>query len=279
MDEEFEAALAADQRRRRRRPGSPPGSTPPAGADAARRLGQGFTFATVSSDLVHLELAAADHLAAAAGAALSRARHPGHRRRPARPARLRTASRRPSSRRPRCSPTPPTSPCSATASLGCVWFGGTQEGVADIDVWFSRLEAGADGWSDPVRLSDDPTRSEQNPILFTAPDGRLWLLHTAQHAGNQDTSFVRVRISDDDGAHLEPDRGPCWRPTAAASSCASPRWCLPRARGCCPSFTCVRVPGEKWVGDQDTSSVWVSTDEGGSLDRARGAGLDRAACT
>jgi 4-hydroxy-2-oxoheptanedioate aldolase len=40
----------------------------PAGADAARRLGQGFTFATVSSDLVHLERAAADHLAAAGGA-------------------------------------------------------------------------------------------------------------------------------------------------------------------------------------------------------------------
>lgn len=32
------------------------------GEDAARRLGQGFTFATISCDLVHLERAAADHL-------------------------------------------------------------------------------------------------------------------------------------------------------------------------------------------------------------------------
>ena len=39
----------------------------PAGADAARRLAEGFTFATVSSDLAHLERAAADHLAAARG--------------------------------------------------------------------------------------------------------------------------------------------------------------------------------------------------------------------
>jgi 4-hydroxy-2-oxoheptanedioate aldolase len=39
----------------------------PAGADAARRLAEGFTFATVSSDLTHLERAAADHLAAARG--------------------------------------------------------------------------------------------------------------------------------------------------------------------------------------------------------------------
>jgi 4-hydroxy-2-oxoheptanedioate aldolase len=35
------------------------------GDDAARRLSEGFTFATVSSDLVHLERAAADHLAKA----------------------------------------------------------------------------------------------------------------------------------------------------------------------------------------------------------------------
>lgn len=39
----------------------------PSGADAARRLAEGFTFATVSCDLVHLEHAAADHLAAARG--------------------------------------------------------------------------------------------------------------------------------------------------------------------------------------------------------------------
>lgn len=37
----------------------------PDGATAHRRLAQGFTFATVSSDLVHLEQAAAAHLAAA----------------------------------------------------------------------------------------------------------------------------------------------------------------------------------------------------------------------
>jgi len=37
------------------------------GAQAARRLDQGFTFATVSSDLDHLEAAAAHHLAAARG--------------------------------------------------------------------------------------------------------------------------------------------------------------------------------------------------------------------
>ncbi|TYC25129.1 hypothetical protein FXF52_07470 [Micromonospora sp. MP36] len=90
--------------------------------------------------------------------------------------------------------------------LGCVWFGGTQEGVADISVWFSRLPAGTDRWSDPVPLSDDATRSEQNPVLFAAPTGELWLLHTAQHAGDQDTAVVRARVSPDSGRTWGPVR-------------------------------------------------------------------------
>ena len=37
-----------------------------------------------------------------------------------------------------------------------------------------------------------------NDLTF-APDGRLWLIHTAQKSGNQDTAFVRCRISADNG--------------------------------------------------------------------------------
>jgi predicted neuraminidase len=54
--------------------------------------------------------------------------------------------------------------------LVCVWFGGTQEGVSDISVHMSRLPAGGDRWLDPIQLSFDSGRSEQNPILFTAPN-------------------------------------------------------------------------------------------------------------
>ena len=39
-------------------------------------------------------------------------------------------------------------------SLACVWFSGTQEGVADISVWFSRLAPGGTAWTDPVQMSD-----------------------------------------------------------------------------------------------------------------------------
>ena len=83
--------------------------------------------------------------------------------------------------------------------LATVWFGGTQEGIPDISVYFSRLAQGAERWTAPIKLSDDPARSEQNPVLFTTPAGELWLFWTAQISGNQDTSLVRKRVSRDHG--------------------------------------------------------------------------------
>ena len=108
--------------------------------------------------------------------------------------------------------------------LGCVWFGGTQEGVPDISVHFSRLAPGAACWSAPQRLSDDPTRSEQNPLLFPAPDGRLWLLWTAQIAGNQDTALVRRRISTDGGNSGARSRRCSRSGRATAPSSAARSW-------------------------------------------------------
>src|SRR5258706_7180789 len=87
----------------------------------------------------------------------------------------------------------------ADGALGCVWFGGSMEGRSDISVYISRLDPGSTQSTAPVQLSNDPERSEQNPILFPAPDGALWLLHTAQISGNQDTAIVRRRISRDNG--------------------------------------------------------------------------------
>jgi predicted neuraminidase len=148
--------------------------------------------------------------------------------------------------------------------LGLAWFGGTQEGVGDISIWFSRLPDGADRWSDPVQLTHDSSRSEQNPVLFAAPTGQLWLLYTAQLAGNQDTAEVRRRLSDDDGATWGPqetlfpatERGGVFirQPIVVARNS---RWLL-------PIFSCVRISGRKWSGDHDTSAVMISDDQGGT---------------
>ncbi len=143
--------------------------------------------------------------------------------------------------------------------LACVWFGGTQEGVADVSIWFSCLPQGGRRWTDAVKLSDDPTRSEQNPILFTAPGGALWLLYTAQRSGNQDTAVVRCRVSSDDGRS--------WGPVttlidAPGTFVRQPPVVLDDGDWLLPVFHCRSQPGEKWVGDLDTSSVLVSSDAG-----------------
>lgn len=146
--------------------------------------------------------------------------------------------------------------------LGCVWFGGTQEGVADIGVWFSRRpDDDSSPWSAPVALSEDPARSEQNPVLFVAPDGVLWLFWTAQHAGNQDTAIVRARTSADGGATWGPQRDLLVKDGEGVFVRQVPV-VLPDGRWVLPTFACVPVAGEVWVGDHDTSSVWVSADAG-----------------
>lgn len=143
--------------------------------------------------------------------------------------------------------------------LLCVWFSGTQEGIADISVYMSRLNKGETEWSEPVKLSDDSSRSEQNPVLFPAPNGDLWLLWTAQKAGNQDTSIVRCRISRDNGYTWGPIRvlfdkqGTFIRQPITVL--ANGEWLL-------PIFYCKSVPGQKWVGDEDYSAVKISGDQG-----------------
>jgi predicted neuraminidase len=146
-------------------------------------------------------------------------------------------------------------------ALGCVWFGGTQEGMADISVHMARLEPGAESWSEAVRLVDDPTRSEQNPILFPTPSDELWLLYTSQKSGNQDTAIVRRRVSRDHGrTWSEPDTmiadpGTFVRQPVQVG--ANGDWLL-------GAFLCRTPAGVKWTGDDDIAAVRISSDQGRS---------------
>ena len=89
--------------------------------------------------------------------------------------------------------------------LLCAWFAGTFEGSPDVSILCARLPKGAPRWEEPVMVSGDPERSEQNPSLFLAPDGSVWAMYTAQLAraegkdNMQFTSIVRRQISRDGG--------------------------------------------------------------------------------
>lgn len=149
-------------------------------------------------------------------------------------------------------------------ALICAWFGGTLEGKSDISIHASVLPVGADAWGPARVLSFDATRSEQNPVLFTAPDGGLWLFHTAQPSGNQDECRIRMApltldaadptmISADEGRLLDLPPGCFIRAPLVLRDDGA--WLL-------PIFRCIPRPGQKWNGSHDTAAVGVSSDKG-----------------
>jgi predicted neuraminidase len=143
--------------------------------------------------------------------------------------------------------------------LACVWFGGTMEGMGDISVYMSTLTP--TGWTLARRLSDDPTRSEQNPVLFTAPDGAVWLFHTSQPGGRQDECEIVARVSHDRGETFGPPRrigdfrGIFVRQPVRLGPVGE--WLL-------PGFRCVTPAVGRWTGDMDSAVMLVSRDQGQS---------------
>ncbi len=89
--------------------------------------------------------------------------------------------------------------------LLCCWFAGSFEGSPDVSIVCASLKHGDTKWSDPVQVSSDPERSEQNPSLFYGPDNAVWCMYTAQKARTegkdnmQYTSQVRCQKSTDGG--------------------------------------------------------------------------------
>ena len=72
--------------------------------------------------------------------------------------------------------------------LACVWMAGSQEGTASMSIVLSFLSVGSSCWSHPQVVSQDSSRSEQNPLLFVAND-ELLLVHTAQQTRSQNIPF------------------------------------------------------------------------------------------
>lgn len=145
--------------------------------------------------------------------------------------------------------------------LACVWFGGTMEGMGDISVWISRLEPGAAGWSPAARLSGAADRSEQNPVLFVAPDGVVWLFHTSQPGGRQDECEIRFRRSADGGRSF----GPAGRlGDFRGIFVRQPPRLGPAGEWLLPGFRCITPPEGRWSGGLDTAVMLISRDGGGS---------------
>jgi predicted neuraminidase len=87
-----------------------------------------------------------------------------------------------------------------SGDLLCVWFSGSREGDSDVGIMLARLPKGSKQWSEPQRIDHRPGESYQNPVVFQAPNGSLWIIHTTQPAGQgQANAKVLVTKSADGG--------------------------------------------------------------------------------
>lgn len=144
----------------------------------------------------------------------------------------------------------------ADGTLDCLWFGGSLEGKSDIFIWRSRLQPGTRIWGAAERISDDPDRSEQNPVQFLAPGGRRIVMHTAQpRGGRQDECAVVLR---------EAGHAPRELPLPPGTFIRGGVHVRPDGAWLLPLFHCVPMPGAQWTGRHDRASVAISADAGDS---------------
>ena len=139
--------------------------------------------------------------------------------------------------------------------LRCAWFAGGLEGKSDICIHSSILDEKTGLWQSAQAFTDDPVRSEQNPVLFS-PDGqRTLLFHTAQRGGNQDQCIVRMREVGKSPKNIDLPMGSFVRARPILRSDGA--WLL-------PLHHCTHVPGSRWTGRHDYASVAITNDEGNS---------------
>lgn len=145
--------------------------------------------------------------------------------------------------------------------LACAWFGGSLEGKSDISIYASILVEGAQAWSAPSQLSNMADRSEQNPVIFTAPDGQIWLFNTSQPHGNQDQSRVFMRPLTRVGDALE-SGAPRDIGLPAGTFIRAPITVRGDGAWMLPLFMCNPAEGVRWTGAFDTAALAVSHDNG-----------------
>ena len=89
-----------------------------------------------------------------------------------------------------------------------VWFAGTREGAADVQIRAARFDASKGEWSDEEVLATreltraavgKPIRKLGNPVIARAPDERLWLFYVSVSLGGWAGSAINVMVSEDQG--------------------------------------------------------------------------------
>ncbi|KAE9647834.1 hypothetical protein EJA70_03900 [Pseudomonas sp. PB103] len=92
--------------------------------------------------------------------------------------------------------------------LMAVWFAGSREGAADVQIRTARYDAKTAEWgAEQVLATRESTRDGTrryirklgNPVIALAPDQRLWMFYVSVSVGGWATSAINVMVSDDLG--------------------------------------------------------------------------------
>src|SRR4030042_524696 len=84
-----------------------------------------------------------------------------------------------------------------SGDLYIAYYGGSGEYGDDTAVYGARLKSGEIQWSLPRVIADTPDRGEGNPVVWQAPDGRVWLFYVNRYGQTWSNARVKVKISDD----------------------------------------------------------------------------------
>jgi predicted neuraminidase len=93
--------------------------------------------------------------------------------------------------------------------LMAVWFAGSREGAADVQVRTARFDALSSEWgAEQVLATRESTRDGTqryirklgNPVIALGPDNRLWMFYVSVSVGGWATSAINLMVSEDLGA-------------------------------------------------------------------------------
>ena len=95
-----------------------------------------------------------------------------------------------------------------SGALMAVWFAGSREGAADVQIRAARYDAASAEWGDELVLATRESTSKAtnrhirklgNPVIALAPDDRLWLFYVSVSIGGWAGSAINAMYSDDLG--------------------------------------------------------------------------------
>lgn len=85
----------------------------------------------------------------------------------------------------------------ANGDLYLAYYCGSGEYSVDTAVYGARLSRGGTKWSTPIAIADTPFRSEGNPVVWQAADGKVWLFYVVRYGATWSTSLIQAKISSD----------------------------------------------------------------------------------